>query len=168
MSFLRPTLAIVAATLLAAAPSALAGTSLPSNEATQTVTVQVQPIQVMTVSTSSITLTIAEATPGSNPDIKNDATSSITWTNNVAGQKITVQSDAAWTKYHLAVVALSPTNGTAQSWVTFNGIGTTARDFILGIVPGVGSAGIKYAATVTAGDGVGTEAHNIIFTITNQ
>jgi len=135
--------------------------------ATNRITVTVQSITVMQISTGIINLNIsgANAIAGQDQMMATDQTSTLLWGINSSLKKVTVKTSLVTPKYTLQLVAVNPTVGTAASQVTLS---TTANDFLTNIGRSSGSCGLLYTAIALASQGTGTDAHSITFTVQTQ
>lgn len=144
---------------LSLSTAAFAGTT-----ASHTVTVDVQAINEVVVSGGNVTLTINTATAGSEPDAQTDTSTSLAWTSNSTGKKITAETDVAAPAFTLTVEATAVSGGTSAGPITLS---TTAQSFVTGVATTTGGATLSYGASATASDGTGTEAHTVVYTITD-
>jgi hypothetical protein len=133
--------------------------------ATQNVTIQVNAINVISVS-GSPSLVITTATAGSPPTVVSDATSSWNVTTNQSGAKITASLNSAMPAGLTLLANLSaPTGGTSAG---FTALGTVAVDVVTGITKvAQGTLGLSYQldATVAAGV-VASTTRTVTYTIT--
>lgn len=144
--------------LLLVAPAAFAG----STSAHQ-VTVDVQAINEVAITGGNLTLTIDSATAGGAPAAASDSTTGdLDWSTNESSRKITVATDLAAPKYSLTVDAANATGGTGAGAVSLS---TTAQDFVTGISATAGGCDLSYSASATLAAGVGTDVHNVTYTI---
>lgn len=146
---------------LALAPAAVAA----SDTATQSVTVTVAEINEISVSAASLTLTINSVSSGAPADAT-DSSSSVSWTTNETGQKVTVQTDLATPKYTLKVaptVTSGAATGSAQLTLT-----TTAQDMVTGITKESGAATLGYTASATLSAGAGSDVHTVTYTLVDM
>ncbi len=141
-----------------AALLALGSSAFAQSTASQAVTVSVSPINVISVSGGSITVTIGSATAGQNPDQAENTSAALSWTTNQSGKKITVQTTALTYKYLLFVQA-----GTAAEVP----ITSAARDVVSSLSLGATSANLTYRATATATAGAGDDVYDVTYTITD-
>jgi hypothetical protein len=135
--------------------------------ASHKVTVKVQAVTLLQISSSTVNLSItgSNAIAGQNQMTVSDQSSTILWGVNSSPKKITAGSNLAAPKYTLQLVALSPTTGTAGSQTALS---TTAFDFLTNIGHSSGSAKLSYTAIALASQGTGSDAHTITFTVTIQ
>lgn len=132
-----------------------------------TVTLQVNQITLLAVSSAAVNLTIdgSVAIPGQDLMVVTDQTTMLLWGTNASAQKVTVNTSLAAPLFTLRVVALSPSVGTPAPEATVN---TVPRDFILNIGRSSGSSQMRYTGEALASQGVGTDTHIITFTIVAQ
>ena len=132
-----------------------------------TVTLQVNQITLLAVSSAALNLTIdgSVAIPGQDLMVVTDQTTMLLWGTNASAQKVTVNTSLAAPLFTLRVVALSPSVGTPAPEVTVN---TVPTDFILNIGRSSGSSQMRYTGEALASQGVGTDTHIITFTIVAQ
>ena len=64
--------------------------------------------------------------------------------------------------FSLKVVAGSVTGGTAAAEVTLS---TTPADFVTVVATTTGNCDLQYTASATAGQGTGSDAHTVTYTI---
>ncbi len=122
---------------------------------------------------NNVTLTIASATAGSDPNQVSDATTAnLSWTTNakVYTKKITVKTNLAAPAHTLKVLAQNITGtgtspGTAAAEVT---LATLDRDLITGISKTAARCDLRYTAVALASEGDDDDVHTITFTITNS
>jgi hypothetical protein len=135
--------------------------------ATNIVTVNVQPVTVLQISSGIINLSIAgsNAVAGQDQMMTTDQTSTLLWGTNSSLKKITASTSLAAPLFTLKLVALSPTVGTSAPQVTLS---TTANDLLLNIGRSSGSCGLQYTAVALASQGTGTDSHTITFTVQTQ
>ncbi len=136
--------------------------------ANQAVTIVVSPINVMSVSSGTVSMTINSATAGSNPDNASDAATSYAVTTNGTLKKITAALGTAYAGgISLALSLTAPTGGTSAGSVTLT---TVAQDLVTGFANLAESGkGISYTASATAAaatNGAG-EAQTVTLTLTN-
>jgi len=142
--------------------------ALASDTDSHTVTVQVLEINEIDVD-FNLTLTISTATPGNEPDDAVDSTTcDLCWTTNANGKKITVQTDLVTPTFTLKVVAINITGvgtaaGTAAAEVTLSTTGP--NDFITSISQTTGICDLRYTASATAAQGIGSDVHTVTYTI---
>ncbi len=135
--------------------------------ATNIITVDVQPITVIQVSSSilNFTFSAANAVAGQDQMILTDQTSTLSWgTNSSVLNKITVSTSLAAPKYLLQVQAINLTAGGPAGNVT---VATTPKDFVTTIARSMGTCTLLYTVTALASQGMGTDSHTITFTITS-
>ena len=116
----------------------LVGTAFAASDtAAQTVTITVEEIAQLGVSGDPGTLTLANAgtTAGSLPDAVTDATSSLSWTSNVAAttRKITAALDANYTAGVVLKATLAEPGGTNGTTAGQKTLSDTASDMLTGI-----------------------------------
>lgn len=135
--------------------------------ASHTLTVNVQPITVLQLSSGIVNLNItgSNATAGQDQMTITDQTSSLLWGTNSSLKKITVNTNLSAPLFALKIVAVNPTAGTAATQVTLS---TTSNDFLLSIGRSSGSCALLYTAVALASQGTGTDAHTITFTVQAQ
>ncbi len=154
---------IVAALILG-----FAGTAVADNDS-HSGTVNVQEVSGIDVSDAQIDLTINTATPGEYPDPAIDQTGYLLWT--IMGQgtnkKITVTTTCLNQKFTLKVLAINLTIGDAAGEVTLTD-GMSATSFILNVGKTSGSCNLKYTASATLTQGVGTDTHTVTYTVVAQ
>jgi hypothetical protein len=116
------------------------------------------------------TLSITTGTPGGEPVTVTNSGATLDYhrQKNII-TKITVQTSCSGQKFGLAVVATSPSAGTAAPAVTLTN-GMAAMDFI-GAIPASSStssrsAGILYTASATFSQGTSAELGNDVHTVT--
>jgi hypothetical protein len=137
-----------------------------------TVTVSVATINEINVD-NSVTLTIDNCTPGSDPDaVSDNATANLFWSTNARAnsKKITVKTSLLTFSHTLKVVAQNvsgtgTTPGTAAAEVTLS---STDADLITGIQRTAAHCDLRYSANTTAVNGDDDEVHTVTFTITNS
>src|SRR5690606_6292921 len=130
--------------------------------ANHTVTVTVAEINEVAIVGGNVSLVIDSATAGSEPNPDTDTSTSLDWTTNATGQKITVATDQAAPNFTLTVEATDATGGTTAGPVALS---TTAADFVTGISETTGSADLSYEASALASDGNGSDVHVVTYTI---
>jgi len=133
--------------------------------ATQLVTIQVNAINVISVS-GTPSLTITTATAGSAPTSVTDATSSWNVTTNQTGAKITASLNSAMPAGLTLSANLGAPAGATSAGLT--ALGTTASDVVTGITKVAnGPLGLTYRldATVAAGV-VASTTRTVTYTIT--
>jgi hypothetical protein len=132
--------------------SLVAGGAASAQTATQSVTYQVQAIQVVSVSGDPGALIISTAVPGSAPTQVSDATTTYAVTTNLTGSKITGSLNTAMPAgVSLGVTLAAPTGATSVGAVVLTAVD---QDLVTGITTLAESAKtITYTldATVTAG-----------------
>ena len=145
----------------------LAGVGVAQTTAQHNVTVDVQAITCIAMTGGGdLTINITTATPGSEPDAVQNSTRGLQWTTNETAQKVTVAADVAYSTYTLKALATGIVGGgSAAAEVTFND--ANDHDFVTGVATEVGSCTIRYTASATAAAGVGSEQHQITYTITD-
>jgi hypothetical protein len=94
-----------------------------------------------------------------------DQNSRLLWGTNSSGRKITASTSLVAPLFRLALVAVSPTAGTAAPEITLS---TIPRDLLLNIGRTSGSCSLRYTGTALASQGVGTDVHSITFTVQSQ
>ncbi|HEV7991515.1 MAG TPA: hypothetical protein VGP25_06790 [Gemmatimonadaceae bacterium] len=150
-----------AAVALVLASASLAG----AQTATQTVTFQVNPINVIAF-TGSPSLTISTATPGSATASVTDATSNWAVTTNQTGAKITASIPSAMPAgLTLSANLTAPTGGTSAG---LKALGVVAVDVVTGVTKvAQGSLGVTYQLDATATAGVVASSSKVVtYTIT--
>ena len=132
-----------------------------------TVTVTVQPIAVLQVTSGTVNLTIDGSTAVAGQDQMTviDQTTSLLWGVNSSNQKITVASSLVSPMFALKLAAVSPTQGVAAPEVTLNAV---TSDLLLGIGRSSGSCTLRYTGVALASQGTGSDPHSITFTIVAQ
>ncbi|MBL0062064.1 MAG: hypothetical protein IPP40_11460 [bacterium] len=143
----------------------LTGISFASDHDNHQVTVTVSVINELAVAGGNITLTINSATPGSEPNDATDATTSLDWTTNDTGKKITAATDNAAATFTLKVNATAVTGGTSAGQITLS---TTDTDYVTGIATTTGGCTSTYTAQATAAQGNGSDVHVVTFTLTDE
>lgn len=143
-----------------------AGTAQISTDA-HTVTVQVDPINLLTVNVSSVDLVVdgGFAVPGQDQMIISDQSTTLLWGVNSSAQKITVNTSLAAPLFVLRVAALAPSPGTPAPEATLS---TAASDLILDIGRSSGTCQVRYTGEALASQGTGTDTHVITFTVVAQ
>jgi hypothetical protein len=136
--------------------------------ANQTVTIVVADINMISVSSGSITMTINSATAGSNPDDATDTATTYAITTNGSAKKITAALGTAYASgISLALTLTAPTGGTSAGAITLT---TSAQNLVTGIATlAESSLGISYTASATpsaASNGAG-EAQTVTLTVTS-
>lgn len=136
--------------------------------ANQVVTIVVANINVISVSSGSLTLTINTATPGSAPTDAVQSATSYSLTTNGAAMKITADLGAAYASgISLALNLAAPSGATSAGSIVLT---TTAQDLVTGISNlNESTVGITYTASATtaaAPNGAG-EAQTVTLTITS-
>ncbi len=116
----------------------LAGTALgASDTSAQTVTITVEEIAQLSVTGNPGTLTLASAatTPGSLPPAVTDATTSLSWTSNVAAttRKITAALDSSYTAGVVLKATLTEPGGTNGTTTGQQTLTDTATDMLTGV-----------------------------------
>ena len=132
------------------------------------VTVTVAEFNIVQVSAGTVTLTLSAAAVTAGVDLMGPVTNSSTsllWGFNSSLRKVTVQTDLLTPKYILKVLAVAPTQGNAAPEVTLS---TTPEDFLINTGRSSGSCTIQYSGSALASVGIGTDTHNITFTIAAQ
>lgn len=132
-----------------------------------TVQVSVATITALQVSAGTVNMTISGAAVVAGQDLMTavDQSTSLLWGVNSSNQKITVQSSLASPTYALKIEAASPTQGLSAGQVTLS---SAAQDFLLNIGRSSGSCTLRYTGEALASQGVGSDAHTITFTVSNQ
>jgi hypothetical protein len=112
--------------------SGLAATSmLAANSAQQTVTYEVSPINELSVSSATVSLTVSAATAGSAPTAASDSSTSYAITTNESSRKITGALNTAMpTGVSLSASLAAPVGATSAGPVALTG---TAQDLVTGI-----------------------------------
>lgn len=149
---------------LCAILSSLSPVAFAGSSDSHTVTVTVTAINEVAITGGNVTLTINSATAGSEPDAKQDTSTSLAWTSNQSNKKITVATDQAAPAFSLSATAASVTGGTSAGAVVLS---TAAADFVTGIATTTGSCTLQYDASATAADGSGSDVHTVTFTLTD-
>jgi hypothetical protein len=131
------------------------------------VTVNVNAISWMQVIGGAVNFNITDAvvTPGQNLMTLTNTSTQLQWGTNVAGRKITVQTNNGSQLFSLRLMATSPTAGAPQPEVTLS---TAAADLLLNAGRALGTAGLQYTAVALATQGTGSDIHTITFTLTVQ
>jgi hypothetical protein len=135
-----------------------------ADNANHTVTVTVNAINEIAITGGNITLTIAAASAGADPNAVTSTACGLEWTTNEATKKITATSDQASPSFTLKVLAQALTGGTAAAEATLSN--TTARDVVTGISTTTGGCTLRYTAQATAAQGTGTVVHTVTYTVT--
>jgi len=142
------------------------GVAHAANEATQSVSFEVQAINEISVSGNPEILTISAATPGSDPTPATDSSTTYAITTNGTGKVITARIDAAMpTGLTLTVNLEAPSVGDSADDVTLS---TTAASVVTGIGPvAESSLTITYTLSATAEAEVGSGSRTVTFTLTD-
>jgi hypothetical protein len=143
----------------------LASIGIAANNDNHQVTVTVDVINELAVAGGDIVLTINTAVPGAEPTDATDATTSLDWTTNDTGKKITAATNNAAQTFTLEVNATGVTGGTSAGQITLT---TTATDYVTGIATTVGGCTSTYTASATAAQGTGSDVHVVTFTLTDE
>jgi len=103
--------------------------------------------------------------------VSDSTTCGLVWTTNETSKKITVESNITPT-FTLEVLATGVSGGSsaAAPEVTFDSTYTTPGtgiDFVTGVETQIGGCSIKYTASATAAQGIGSDAHTITYTLTD-
>ena len=142
-----------------------ANLTFSQSSASHTVTVTVTSINEMAISGGNLSLNISNSAGGSQPVVAtDDVTCDLSWTTTEASKKITVATNLDSPSFPLKVVAKAVSGGNAASEVKLS---TIAQDFITGIAKTIGNCNLGYSASVTAADGIGSEVHTVIYTLTD-
>jgi hypothetical protein len=165
------TLALIIAAIVAAAVSSAQET------ASHTVTVLVLEQNDIRVVGGDITISVIPPPTGS-VTVTNDSCDLYWATNSNRMKKITVQTDLATPRYHLTVdpgniteIVGNPKNGKPGQRASAQPVvlaGLAPIDFIDKIQRIYATCDLVYAATVSAGDGLGSETHTITYTLTDR
>jgi hypothetical protein len=83
---------------------------------------------------------------------------------NQTSQKITVATSLATPRIRLSVEAVGAVGGGGVGAVVVEG---AARDFVVGVVPGTGRCGLRYAAEAEALAEQVVETHVVTYTMTD-
>ncbi len=143
-----------------------AGTSFAQTDSEgHTVTMEVAPINVLAI-TGNLTLTIDQATPGSDPDPV-DGSASYAVTTNEDAKKITAEINANLpANMSLVVDAAAPTGATGSTDVPLT---ETAADVVTGMST-IAASGLAlnytFSATAAAGK-LASTGYTVTYTITN-
>jgi len=131
-----------------------------------TVTVIVNPITVMQLSTGTVNLNItgADAIAGQDEMSVTDQSTTIYWGTNCLAQKITIETNLDPQQFKVMSLAVSQTGGTPVEAE----ISTTPKDFLRDIERSSGNTRVRYTGIALASQGIGTDSHLITFTITTQ
>jgi len=134
---------------------------------THVVTVTVQPITVLQVTSGVVNLDItnAQATAGVDQMVVIENTTQLLWGTNNSSQKITAVSNLAAPVYTLQIEATSATQGSAAGAVTLT---STGGDLLTNIGRTSGSCTLQYTALVLASQGIGSESHLVTLTVQAQ
>lgn len=162
MKYVRPLIAAAAiATMLL--PSTVAA---QSNQASHTVSVTVQAINVLAVG-GNVSLTIDSATPGSEPDFDEGSSTYALTTNSAAAMKITAATDVAMpTGLTLSATMASPASGSSAGSVDLT---NSAQDMVSGITQVTGAnLSISYRATATVDAEVTSTDFTVTYTLTAE
>ncbi len=159
----RPALMFVA--LVASCAGTLMGQTY--GVSAHTVTVSVQPIAVLQVTSGIVNLSIATANviAGQDQMSVSDQSSSLIWGVNSGAQKITAVSTIGSPKYTLKLMVVGPTQGMAAPEATLT---LAASDILMNIGRSSGSCALRYTGIALASQGPGSDAHTITFTIVAQ
>lgn len=148
-----------------AAAALVAATATAAQAQQQTVTLEVQAINQMSVSGDPGALTISSATAGSAPTAAQDASTTYAFTTNQTGAKITAAVDQALPSgVTLSVALAAPTGATSAGAVA---LGTTDADLVTGITK-LNESGrtITYTLAATAAAGVvSSTSRTVTFTV---
>jgi len=131
-----------------------------------TVTVIVNPVTVMQLSTGTVNLNItgADAIAGQDEMSVTDQSTTIYWGTNCLAQKITIETNLDPQQFKVMSLAVSQTGGTPVEAE----ISTTPKDFLRDIERSSGNTRVRYTGIALASQGIGTDSHLITFTITTQ
>lgn len=131
------------------------------------VTVRVNSITVVQVSSALVTLTIDGAGAVAGQDLMTavDQSTNLLWGINRPTRKITARTSLAAQTFTLRVLAIGPTQGTAAAEVTLT---TAATDFLLDVGKSSGTCAIRYTGLALASQGTGSNSHTVTFTIAAQ
>lgn len=143
-----------------------AGTSLAqSSSEGHTVTMEVAAINVLAI-TGNVTLTIDQATPGSDPDPVSGSASYAVTTNESAKKIVAAIDTDLPANMSLVVDAAAPTGATGSTDVALS---TTGADVVTGMSTIAESGlGLDYTFSATAAAGKLTSAgYTVTYTITN-
>jgi hypothetical protein len=132
--------------------------------ASHRVTVRVEPVSALALQGGDIALAVPQTSDGA-PASATDATCSLDWLTNLAGQKITVASSVADPRLPLAVEAFDVQGGEAVGAAELGG---AARDLVIGLAPGIGSCGLRYVARAAGLTTPAPEVHVITYTLTDR
>lgn len=144
---------------------AFAGT-LAAQTANQSVSVDVDAINVISVSGNPGTLVISSATAGSQPDDASDNSTSYAITSNETSKKIVGSLDVAYASGISLKVTLASASGSSAGEVTLS---TSDQDLVTSL-SNVAESGqqISYVASATVSAAPATaESHTVTFTITS-
>lgn len=132
-----------------------------------TVTVNVQPITVLSLTGSLVSMSITNAQAVAGEDLMTivDENSRLQWGINANGRKITASTNLAAPLFQLRLVAVSPTAGSAGPEFALE---TAARDLLLNVGRSTGSCFLRYTGVALASQGTGADTHTITFTVTTQ
>jgi hypothetical protein len=143
-----------------------------SDTASHTVTITMPNLDLIAISGTPGTLTIAEPatlSESSVPMYSNEDTSSkLLWLTNQSGRKVTAELDAALPTDLKLLVTVTPTAGKGTTAGEVELIDTTAKNVVTGISKVLEwDAEIKYRASATAEVEPTTETPTVTYTITN-
>ena len=147
----------------------LAGIAMAAGNDNHSITVTVSAINEIDAS-GTLELTINSATAGSDPDpVTDDTTCDLTWPTNEASKKITVETDQANPTFTLEVYGKNNSGGGTAQGSEADPVDVTnaGADFITGISTEYGTCDLFYKASATAGQGTGSDAHTVTYTITD-
>jgi len=124
----------------------------------------------LTIQPASIFMQLVPGAPGDSLRAS-DPSSLLAWYDRRGGpmlDKITVGTLCLNQQYVLRVTAYNAVNGTPLATRTLRD-GLPDQDLILNIAHRIdGSAGLRYDASASAGDGVGADVHTVTYTLTRQ
>ena len=131
------------------------------------ITVIVNPVTVMQISTGTVNLNItgANAIAGQDQMSVIDQSSVLLWGTNSSLRKITIKTNLTPQIFAVNALAINPTYGTAATEATLS---TTDQDFLRDIARSSGSANVRYTGIALASQGTGSDSHLITLTIVAQ
>jgi len=136
------------------------------------VVITVNSISLLAVSGGDVNLTVSTATPGSDLDAATDNSTTLLWTTNQNGRKVTVALNTAYSAGITLEVQASGISGFGSNTGTALGnitIGTTASDVINTISRTFAHCTLTYTATASVSAGnIASESRQVTYTITNS
>ena len=141
--------------------------SMAQPSARHNVTVQVNAITAVQVTSGTVNLNITNAVvvAGQDEMTVTDQSTNLLWGVNSSGRKVTVSTNLASPRYTLKILAMNPTQGMAAPEVTLS---SAPQDLLLGIGRSSGTCTLRYTGTALASQGTGNDIHVITFTVQAQ